>query len=49
LFIKVAAEVVVSSRRIVIRLSSCWPHLEQFRQVCERLQVPAGGTAPASG
>jgi hypothetical protein len=25
LFIKVAAEVVVSSRRVVIRLSSCWP------------------------
>jgi hypothetical protein len=49
LFIKVAAEVVVSSRRIVIRLSSCWPHLEQFRQVCERLQIPAGDAAPASG
>jgi hypothetical protein len=49
LFLKVAAEVVVSSRRVVIRLSSCWPHLDQFRQVCERLQVPAGATAPASG
>jgi hypothetical protein len=49
LFIKVAAEVVVSSRRIVIRLSSCWPHLEQFRQVCERLSVPTVGAAPASG
>jgi len=49
LFIKVAAEVVVSSRRVVIRLSSCWPHLEQFRQVCERLQAPAPGVAPASG
>jgi hypothetical protein len=45
LFIKVAAEVVVSSRRVVIRLTSCWPHLEQFRQVCERLQVPAGAAA----
>jgi len=49
LFIKVAAEVVVSSRRVVVRLSSCWPHLEQFRQVCERLQAPAPGAAPASG
>jgi len=49
LFIKVAAEVVVSSRRVVIRLSSCWPHLEQFRQVCQRLQVPVGGGAPAWG
>ena len=49
LFIKVAAEVVVSSRRVLIRLSSCWPHLEQFRQVCARLQLPAGDTALASG
>jgi hypothetical protein len=49
LFLKVAAEVVVSSRRVVIRLSSCWPHLDQFRQVCERLQRAAGGAAPAAG
>jgi hypothetical protein len=34
LLIKVAAEVIVSSRRIVVRLSSAWPHLEQFRRVC---------------
>jgi hypothetical protein len=49
LFLKVAAEVVVSSRRAVIRLSSCWPHLEQFRQVCERLRLAAGGVVPAPG
>jgi hypothetical protein len=49
LFIKVAAEVVVSSRRVVVRLSSCWPHLEQFRQICERLHIPAGEPAPATG
>ena len=49
LFLKVAAEVVVSSRRVVVRLSSCWPHLEQFRQVCERLRAPADGAAPVSG
>ena len=49
LFIKVAAEVVVSCRRVVVRLSSCWPHLEQFRQVCERLRAHAGAAAPASG
>jgi len=49
LLIKVAAEVVVSSRRVVIRLSSCWPHLEQFRQVCERLPNAAGGAVPAAG
>ena len=49
LFIKVAAEVVVSSRRVVVRLSSCWPHLEQFRQICERLHIAAGEPAPATG
>jgi hypothetical protein len=31
--IKVAAEVVVSSRRVLVRLSSNWPHLEHFRAV----------------
>jgi hypothetical protein len=49
LFIKVAAEVVVSSRRVVIRLSSCWPHLEQFRQVWERLRAPVPRVESASG
>jgi hypothetical protein len=38
LLIKVAAEVIVSSRRIVVRLSSSWPNLDYFRQVCERLR-----------
>jgi hypothetical protein len=49
LFIKVAAEVVVSSRRVLVRLSSCWPHLEQFRRVCERLRAPVPGVESASG
>ncbi|HKB37840.1 MAG TPA: IS1380 family transposase [Gemmataceae bacterium] len=49
LFIKVAAEVVVSSRRIVVRLSSCWPHLELFQQVCQRLHGPAATVTPGSG
>jgi hypothetical protein len=40
LMIKVAAEVVVSARRVVVRLSSSWPHLDWYRRVCERL---AGG------
>jgi Transposase DDE domain group 1 len=40
LLIKVAAEVVVSARRVVVRLSSSWPHLGWYRRVCERL---AGG------
>ncbi len=37
--IKVAAEVFVSARRIVIPLSSCWPHLDGYRRVCERLRA----------
>jgi hypothetical protein len=37
LVIKVAAEVTVSTRRILIRLSSSWPNLKYFQHVCERL------------
>lgn len=33
--IKVAAEVVTSTRRIVLRLSSTWPHLALFEQVAK--------------
>jgi hypothetical protein len=40
LLIKGAAEVVVRTRRIVVRLSSSWPHLDWYRRVCERLRVP---------
>jgi hypothetical protein len=40
LLIKVAAEVFVRTRRIVIRLSSSWPHLDWYRRVCERLRNP---------
>lgn len=32
--IKVAAEVIVSTRRIVIRLSGVWPHLGHYFAVC---------------
>jgi hypothetical protein len=37
LVIKVAAEVAVSVRRVVVRLSSSWPHQGWYRRVCERL------------
>lgn len=37
LIIKVAAEVTVSARRIVVRLSSSWPNQEYFQHVCSRL------------
>jgi Transposase DDE domain group 1 len=49
LFIKVAAEVIVSCRRVVVRLSSSWPHLGWYRQVCERLRGLAAGPASATG
>jgi hypothetical protein len=38
LLIKVAAEVVVSKRRIVVRLCGTWPYLDWYRRVCEYLQ-----------
>jgi hypothetical protein len=38
LLIKVAAEVVVSCRRVAVRLSSTWPYREYCRQVCQAVQ-----------
>lgn len=35
--IKVAAEVVVSTRRIHVKLSGCWPFLEFYRHVSEAI------------
>lgn len=37
LFIKIAAEVLVSKRRILIQLSRSWPYLHYFERVCQRL------------
>lgn len=37
LFIKVAAEVLVSHRRILVRLSASWPYLQHFQTICQRL------------
>jgi Transposase DDE domain group 1 len=50
LLIKVAAEVVVSTRRILVRLSSSWPHPGWYCRVCERLCGPVTTALPeASG
>jgi hypothetical protein len=46
LLIKVAAEVVVRTRRIVVRLSSTWPHLDWYLRVCERLRDPLPNPVP---
>jgi hypothetical protein len=44
LLIKVAAEVVVSTRRIVVRLSNTWPHLDHFRHLCQHLAAAVSPT-----
>jgi Transposase DDE domain group 1 len=47
LLIKVAAEVLSSTRRVVVRLSSSWPHHAYFRHVCERLANAPALPAPS--
>jgi hypothetical protein len=49
LLIKVAAEVHVSTRRIVVRLSVHWPNLDYFKRVCQRLQATIPATPPSTG
>lgn len=41
--IKVAAEIVVSARRVLVRLSSSWPYLDHFAEVARRLAPPPTG------
>ena len=40
LLIKVAAEVAISTRRIVVRLSAAWPYLDWYRRLCAFLTSP---------
>jgi hypothetical protein len=40
LLIKVAAEVIVSSRRILVRLSASWPYLDWYRRLCDFVASP---------
>jgi len=40
LLIKVAAEVVVSNRRVLVRLSASWPYLDWYRRLCTFLTPP---------
>jgi hypothetical protein len=42
LLIKVAAEVFVSTRRIVVRLSASWPYLDWYHRLCAFLVRPIG-------
>ena len=48
LLIKVAAEVITRTRRIVVRLSSTWPHLNRYAELTRQighLIVPAPATS----
>src|SRR5262249_29386968 len=47
LLIKVAAEVIRSTRRVVVRLSGSWPHLDLFRHVCAQLATAAAPPTPS--
>jgi hypothetical protein len=38
--IKVAAEVITRSRRVIVRLSGSWPHLDQFLKVSQAVSGP---------
>jgi hypothetical protein len=48
LLIKVAAEIFVSTRRVVVRLSAHWPNLEHFQRVCQRLASITSVPPPTS-
>lgn len=49
LFIKVAVEVQVSVRRVLVRLSASWPYLPLFQTICERLRQRRASTACPTG
>jgi hypothetical protein len=38
--IKVAAEVIVRARRVIVRLSGSWPHMDHFQQVSRAVSLP---------
>jgi Transposase DDE domain group 1 len=48
LLIKVAAEILVSTRRIVVRLSAHWPYLDYFQRVCQQLQASRPSPLPTT-
>jgi hypothetical protein len=47
--IKVAAEIVVRTRRILVRLAGSWPYLEHYRQVAAAILALYLGPRPDSG
>jgi len=47
--IKVAAEIIVSARRIVVRLATSWPYLEHYRQIAQTVLAFSLATGSGSG
>jgi Transposase DDE domain group 1 len=45
--IKVGAEVITRARRVIVRLSGSWPHLDHFLQVSRAVSRPAVLPAPS--
>jgi hypothetical protein len=48
LLIKVAAEIIVSTRRVVVRLSAHWPNLDCFQRACQRLASITSSPPPST-
>jgi hypothetical protein len=48
LLIKVAAEIIVSTRRVVVRLSAHWPNLDYFQRVCQSLATLTSQPTPST-
>jgi hypothetical protein len=46
LLIKVAAEVIVRARRVIVRLSGSWPHRDHFEQVSRAVSSPPARPSP---
>jgi hypothetical protein len=44
--IKVAAEVITRARRVIVRLSGSWPHLDHFLQVSQAVSRPPVRSSP---
>lgn len=44
--IKVAAEVIVRARRVIVRLSGSWPHMDHFEQVSRAVSPPPARPCP---
>ena len=44
--IKVAAEVITRSRRVIVRLSGSWPHLDHFLEVSRTVSRPPARWTP---